>query len=1255
MTSEQTCPNNDHLKALLDDTLPAEEQSTLEKHLETCSECRLRFERLASGGTLSNGDANVAEALDTPDTALEELKAKLKTEPQSETTIGESPGDAAVSLDFLAPSENPQSLGRLGRYDIRGVIGSGGMGIVLKAHDPGLNQIRAIKVLSPQLASNATARKRFLREAQKAAAVAHEHVVAIHAVDEQDHLPYIVMEYIVGVSLDERIKRSGSLKTEKILRIGMQTASGLAAAHAQGLVHRDIKPSNILLENGVERVKLADFGLARAIDDTEITGAGVVVGTPQYMSPEQARGEEVDHRSDLFGLGCVMYAMCTGRSPFRAATVVDAIRRVCDDTPRPIRSVNADIPEWLAEIIDQFLAKDPNERLQSANGVSSLLGEYLAHIQQPSQVAPPSQQISTQQRRRLPSNYRSVAMWSTACLAVALLVMGVWWLLAPASPRFHIVDLQPYANRFLTESLDSNANPNNLAMLEIGDRVVDDIPVRVGDRCIQLRGSRVPNGPEGVRGIRLGRTAAKIHFLHGCSWTHHFGEEVASYVFHYADGSTDVLPVVCGRHLLNWWHAIDTTVPATCAKTAWTGTNSLAEKKKCKILLYLCTWENPHPEKVIESVDFVRSDRPLPAPFCIGITCDNDPTPLPPEPGLLCVKIGSYFGAKRCSVAIQGVSAPPIVGKGTRGVLLPSGRHPVVVRDAKTVMRRGTVKIVPGAIVDLELDSWATLFPLPDPQPPAATELVGPSSGIWDAAISPDGKTIATAGGDGKLGLWRLERDGWTRRPALEAHDDRVWSIAFSPTDGLIATGSKDGTLKLWNLKSTQLVAVLKDQEQEVRFVVFSPDGEKLASGNGDGTIDIWSVRTHEKLASFSAHETEVNALAFSPNGDLLASGASGEGAVKLWDMTTKQTRHVMFGHTDAVVDIAFSPDGETVGSSSFDTTVKLWNTQSGEMIDSLPNPDGVFAVAFSPDGKRVAAGGKFQTVRVWDAASRKVLHDFHAHWDNVGTIAYSPDGETIMTAGLDNAVKLWPADDLPDAFPARFPGARPRYTFRVHEDWGVCAVFSPKTGGQLAAAGIVPTDLGIWNVNDFTWAARLRVIEKPLQDWMGRQSLAFTPDETMLITCLSNASRKDKVKIGLWDTRTRELRGAFETGPNSGGKSMWSGKVAISRDGTVLAVVYHGQRTFGAVNLTSGAELWTASSLHGIPTSIAISPDDRTVAVGTDLGKVMLIDASNGKELRKPLQHGTKSLAATPFSPEGDILASVGSDGLIRLWDLPS
>src|SRR5205085_6376447 len=157
-------------------------------------------------------------------------------------------------LGFLSPSDTPESLGRLGAYEITDVIGRGGMGIVLKAFDPALNRHVAIKVLAAEWAHNATARRRFAREAQAAAAVVHDHVVPIHAVDASGEVPFLVMAYIPGRSLQERLDRTGPLELKEILRIGMQTAAGLAAAHAQGLVHRDIKPANILLEDSVERV-----------------------------------------------------------------------------------------------------------------------------------------------------------------------------------------------------------------------------------------------------------------------------------------------------------------------------------------------------------------------------------------------------------------------------------------------------------------------------------------------------------------------------------------------------------------------------------------------------------------------------------------------------------------------------------------------------------------------------------------------------------------------------------------------------------------------------------------------------------------------------------------------------------------------------------------------------------------------------------------------------------------------------------------
>src|SRR5213079_2378412 len=166
--------------------------------------------------------------------------------------------------------------------------------------------------------------------------------------------PYLAMQFVSGLTLNDKIGPGGPLSVKEILRIGIQIAEGLAAAHKHGLIHRDVKPGNILLENGVERVKITDFGLARAADDVEMTKHGMIAGTPQYMSPEQAHGGQIDFRSDLFSLGSVLYTMCTGRPPFRAETSFGVLRRITHTPPRPIREVNADIPAWFASLIDKL-------------------------------------------------------------------------------------------------------------------------------------------------------------------------------------------------------------------------------------------------------------------------------------------------------------------------------------------------------------------------------------------------------------------------------------------------------------------------------------------------------------------------------------------------------------------------------------------------------------------------------------------------------------------------------------------------------------------------------------------------------------------------------------------------------------------------------------------------------------------------------------------------------------------------------------
>jgi serine/threonine-protein kinase len=291
--------------------------------------------------------------------------------------------DADFAVQFLSPSDDPESIGRLGDIEIREIIGRGAMGIVLRGWQAQLNRFVAVKVMSPYLAVSATARRRIEREAQAAAAILHPNVMPIHSVSSTARLPWLVMPYLSCESLQERIDREGALPLIDQLQIAVEVARGLAAAHAQGLVHRDIKPANILLERGVDRAMLTDFGLARAVDDASLTRSGVIAGTPQYMSPEQARGDSIDQRSELFSFGSVMCTMATGRAPFRAESSYGILRRLCETSARPIRDIHADAPEWLATLIERLHARNADDRIQTAAAAAEILEQCVAHVRQP--------------------------------------------------------------------------------------------------------------------------------------------------------------------------------------------------------------------------------------------------------------------------------------------------------------------------------------------------------------------------------------------------------------------------------------------------------------------------------------------------------------------------------------------------------------------------------------------------------------------------------------------------------------------------------------------------------------------------------------------------------------------------------------------------------------------------------------------------------------------------------------------------------
>jgi len=361
----------DQLKSLLFNVSEGDQAQELSEHLADCPQCQQALDSMAAHS------------------GLWEKAPQLMVD--STLGAGSPVGDLGYQVESLLDTpSHPEMMGRIGPYDIEREVGRGGMGVVLKAYDAELNRPLAIKVLSPRLAENGTARQRFDREARAAAAVIHPNVIAIHGVNANEKTPYLVMPFIAGPSLQRLIELRGPLEEKDIVRIALQIASALDAAHSQGLVHRDIKPANILVEPDVSRVLVTDFGLARAIDDASATQSGYFVGTPNYMSPEQSLGRPVDGRSDLFSLGSLIYFMASGHMPFRADSSLGVLNRITNDEPVPLHQINSDISNTICNVVRKLIAKDPSQRFQTAGELHEVLEQHLAHLHLPNVHRTPS-------------------------------------------------------------------------------------------------------------------------------------------------------------------------------------------------------------------------------------------------------------------------------------------------------------------------------------------------------------------------------------------------------------------------------------------------------------------------------------------------------------------------------------------------------------------------------------------------------------------------------------------------------------------------------------------------------------------------------------------------------------------------------------------------------------------------------------------------------------------------------------------------
>lgn len=420
VTVSDECPSEQVLIEFAGGRLDDAARQPLAAHLGACEQCREALGRLRAQQRVATKSHEASESGAT---------SAWQTADQDELQVGSEDLESRFDITLLAASTRAGALGSLGKYHILRTVGHGGMGVLFEAYDERLQRTVAIKVLNRALSSSATARRRFIREARAAAAVNHPNVVTIHAVEEHAHLPFIVMEFVHGGALRDRLRQEGQLRALAAIRISSQIAAGLAAAHAQGVIHRDVKPGNVMLEGG-ERVKIADFGLARAAsDNVDLTSAGRALGTPTYMAPEQVSGKKIDARADLFALGCVMFAMVNGRSPFHGQNVLEIAHNVLHLEPPRLDVAGGDVPPFYADVVARLLEKDPTRRYQSAAEVADILNRHLTQLNQATSDELPGLLAPADVRRVPPGRWGKPLAAAVAGLTLILLVAaGSLWL-----------------------------------------------------------------------------------------------------------------------------------------------------------------------------------------------------------------------------------------------------------------------------------------------------------------------------------------------------------------------------------------------------------------------------------------------------------------------------------------------------------------------------------------------------------------------------------------------------------------------------------------------------------------------------------------------------------------------------------------------------------------------------------------------------------------------------------------------------------
>ena len=1049
--------------------------------------------------------------------------------------------DPDITVDSSSVIEGPGTI--IGHYELLELIGEGGMGLVYLAEqkEPVRRRV-ALKIVKLGMDTKQVV-TRFEAERQTLALLEHPNIAHVFdAGTTEAGRPYFVMEYVEGKSITKYCDEH-KLNVEERLELFQQVCEGVHYAHQKGIIHRDIKPSNILVSvHGDKAVpKIIDFGIAKAItqsltEKTSYTEHGQLLGTPEYMSPEQAEMayQDIDTRSDIYSLGVVLYELLAGVPPFDAKRLreggIDHIQQViCKEEPRTpsvrltslgdkakavaesrrtqIITLTRRLHRELEWIPMKAMRKDRTRRYRSASELADDIQNYFTGTPL---IAGPESAVY-RGRKFVRKHAGSVAMVALITIAV---IIGLVASIVMGCRAEQAREKEATARKQVEQALIRAEQAEKVAQQQrtIAEQQRKLAETKAEEYRRSLYFNRIAWADVSYRDGNIRRVRELLEScsadLRGWEWyrLNHISDQARMTLRGHDGAVYSVVFSPDGKRIFSGCD--DNTIKVWDAATG----NELMTLRGHK--------------DAVNSVAFSPDGKRI-------VSGSGDNT----------IKVwDSATGAELMTLRghsdkVHGVA---FSADGKR-IVSSSYDHTVRVWDGSTGAELMTLRV----------------------------------HGYWDSSIaiafSPDGERIISGSDDKTVRVWDAATGG--ELMTLLGHEGAVYSVSFSPDGRRFVSCSQDETVRVWDAITGEEVMTLRGHDGWIDSVAFSPDSKRIISGSGDNTIKVWDSATGAELMTFRGHEAHVYSVSFSPDGKRIASG-SRDKTIKVWDAAIRGEVVTLSGHRDKrghnhVLSIAFSPDSKRIVSGSLDRTVKLWDAATGAEPMTLRGHQGmVVDAAFSPDGKRIVSGGGDNTVKVWDAVTGTELMTLVGHGDGVSSVEFSPDGRRIISGSKDKTVKVWDAVNGAEVM-----------TLRGHSNWVGSAAFSPD--GERIVSGSWDKTVKVW---DAATGVELMTLGHEGEVW----SVSFSPDGERIVS-----GSLDKT-IKVWDAANgaalMTLRG------HEGEGFVWA--ASFSPDGKRI-ISSGGDNTIQVWDSATGAELMTLRVVGNWPSSIAFSPDGKTIAAG--------------------------------------------------------